>query len=379
MHIVDTTLFFAPSSGGVKRYLLAKQEFLTRQQGVFHTIVIPDGSEAVRAGVVSLSSPRIPFGHGYRLPLSLARWTEALCRLEPDVIEAGDPYHLAWAALAAARRLDIPAVAFAHSDLPRMLGMRLGRPGIVLSELYLRRLYGRFDLILAPSATIAARLRDMGIERVALQPLGVDTALFHPDRSNANLRASLRAELDLPDDTRLLIYAGRLSAEKHVPLLARAAEMLGAPYHLLIVGGTQFRRASPRITWLPYQQDTTCLARLIASCDALVHAGEHETFGLVFLEAMACGLPVVGVRSGAVPEIVDPAVGRVAEPRDAGSLANAVRNLFGVDWRAMGAMARRRVEAHHGWEPLFRRQLVQYRRLVRRAEARAVAPAAAGL
>jgi predicted deacetylase len=50
----------------------------------------------------------------------------------------------------------------------------------------------------------------------------------------------------------------------------------------------------------------TCgLARLIASCDALVHAGEHETFGLVFLEAMACGIPVIGARSGAVPELVD--------------------------------------------------------------------------
>jgi alpha-1,6-mannosyltransferase len=374
MHIVDTTLFFAPSSGGVKRYLLAKHEFLARQKGVLHTIVIPGGSETVRAGIVSLSSPRIPFGHGYRLPLSLVRWADALCRLEPDVIEAGDPYHLAWAALAAARRLEIPAVAFAHSDLPRMLGMRLGRPGVVLSELYLRRLYGGFDLILAPSATIAARLRGMGIKRVALQPLGVDTVLFQPGRADAGLRT----ELCLPDETRLLIYAGRLSAEKHVPLLACAAELLGAPYHLLVVGGTQFRRASPRVTWLPYQQDTIRLARLIASCDALVHAGEHETFGLVFLEAMACGLPVVGVRSGAVPEIVDPAVGRVAEARDAASLANAVRNLFAADWRAMGALARRRVEAHHGWEPLFRRQLVQYASLVHRAEAHAVAPAVAG-
>ncbi|HXC38321.1 MAG TPA: glycosyltransferase family 1 protein [Burkholderiales bacterium] len=366
MHIVDTTLFFAPSSGGVKRYLLAKHAFLRDTRGVRHTIVVPGGGAIPeQTGIVQVPSPRIPFGHGYRLPLSTSAWADALCALQPDVIEAGDPYHIAWAALDAARRLDIPAVAFAHSDLPRVVAMRLGATAGKLADGYIRRLYSRFELVTAPSRTIARRLWSAGVDRVAVQPLGVDTALFHPGRRDP----ALRSELGLPSDTRLLIYAGRLSAEKHIPLLPQAARLLGPPYHLLIVGGDR-RRREPGVTWLPYEQDTARLARLVASCDALVHAGEHETFGLVFIEAMACGLPVVGVRSGAVPEIVDDAVGRVAEPRSVASLVQAVRSLFAADPRAMGEHARRKVESTRGWEPIFRHQLSQYVKLVRRMPVR---------
>jgi len=376
MHIVDTTLFFAPSSGGVKRYLLAKHGFLQGTRGIRHTIVVPGRGPAVGegTGIVHVPSPRIPWGHGYRLPLRMSAWADALCALQPDVIEAGDPYHIAWAALEAARRLDIPAVAFAHSDLPRVLAMRLGETAGKLADAYISRLYSRFELVTAPSRTIARRLWSAGVERVAVQPLGVDTELFHPGRRDP----ALRAELGLPEDTRLLIYAGRLSAEKHIPLLPQAARLLGPPYHLLIVGGDR-RRREPGVTWLPYEQDSARLARLVASCDALVHAGEHETFGLVFIEAMACGLPVVGVRSGAVPEIVDEAVGRIAEPRSVASLVQAVRALFAADHRAMGEQARRKVESVHGWEPIFRQQLSRYVSLVRRMPVRQRLALGAGL
>ena len=361
MHIVDTTLFFAPSSGGVKRYLLAKHDYLKRQKGVRHTIVVPGSAhERPAAGVVVVTSPRIPWGHGYRVPLSINDWADVLCALEPDVIEAGDPYHLAWSALEAAQRLDVPAIAFAHSDLPRVMAMHLGTAAGALANIYLRKLYNRFALITAPSRTIASRLHEMGIERVAVQPLGVDTQLFHPSRRDP----SFKAELGLAPDARVLMYAGRLSAEKRIPILGEMAAALGAPYHVVIVGGTEKKRVSPHLTYLPYEQDTARLARLLASADALVHAGEHETFGLVFLEAMACGRPVIGVRSGAIPEIIDNSVGRVAEPYTVEQIAGAVRDLFADDVEALGRCARRTVEQKYAWEPVFRQQLARYAHLV---------------
>ena len=366
MHIVDTTLFFAPHSGGVKRYLLTKQGFLSTQSGVRHTIVVPGPDDAPPGpGLVLLPSPRMPFGNGYRIPVGTSAWTDALCALEPDVIEAGDPYHVAWAALHAADRLGVPAVAFVHSDLSRLIGARLGetvRSGI---DVYLRSLYRKFDLVMAPSQSVAGRLRELGIESVVVQPLGVDTALFHPSRRDP----SLRAELGLPADTRLLIYAGRISAEKRVALIRDAVERLGPPYHLLVVGGRQRRRLSPRQTLLPYEQDTARLARLLASCDALVHAGEHETFGLVFLEAMACGRPVIGVCCGAVTEIVDASVGGTARPGDVASLAEAIRTLYQGDIEQLGRQARRRVEQRYSWTRTLSQQLARYRHLVRHGEA----------
>ena len=374
MHIVDTTLFFAPASGGVKRYLLAKRAFLARQPGMRHTIVVPGPAPARAAdGVVYVPSPRIPFAHGYRCPLELRRWTRRLVQLGPDLIEAGDPYHLAWAALSAARELDVPAVAFVHSDLPLIAALHCGRAGHALAQWYTAHLYARFDLVTTAGKQVAARLRERGLKRVAEQPLGVDTAIFHPSRRDP----AVKAELGLREKTRLLVYAGRLSPEKQVPRLCEMASLLGPRYHLLIVGGSELRTL-PHVSFRPYEKDAARLARLIASADALVHAGEHETFGLVLLEAMACGLPVVGVRAGGAGEIVSNAVGRLAEPGSARSLARAVEELFEDDVEGLGRMARRTVELQYGWTPLLRRQLARYLGLMRSRAAQAgVQPAGA--
>ncbi|HEU4663741.1 MAG TPA: glycosyltransferase [Dokdonella sp.] len=368
MHIADVTLFFAPHSGGVKRYLLAKRAFLGTQRDVRHTLVVPGPRTAAHApGLVELASPRIPGGAGYRVPLRLHEWTAMLRDLRPDLIEAADPYHLAWLALRAADRLGVAATAFAHSDLARLLGDRVAPALGRVAGAYLRNLYRRFDVVFAPSRLVAERLADLGIERVALQPLGVDGRVFHPCRADP----ALRAELGLAAGTRLLVFAGRLAAEKNVPLLLDAFARLGAPYHLLLVGGERGLRLGPHATVLPYQQDGVRLARLLASADALVHAGRHETFGLVVVEAMACARPVVALGGGAIDELVDASVGVVAERADAAALADAVRALYQGDRAAMSALARLRVAREYLWEQTLPRQLARYRELVQAPRARA--------
>jgi hypothetical protein len=97
MHVVDMTLFFAPHSGGVKRYLLAKRHFLRSQPRVRHTLLVPGAATtSCESGLIELASARIPFGGGYRLPLRMRRWAATLEALRPDVIEVADPYHLSW-------------------------------------------------------------------------------------------------------------------------------------------------------------------------------------------------------------------------------------------------------------------------------------------
>ncbi|EQD25845.1 glycosyl transferase, group 1 family protein, partial [mine drainage metagenome] len=149
MHIVDTTLFYAPHSGGVKRYLHEKRRCLTRMDGLTHTLLVPGTSDALIAGgIATLACPRLPGRAGYRWPLRRTAWRNALLALAPDVIEAGDPYLPAVASAEAAAQLGVPAVAFAHSDLPRLLGHYLGTPGVRGAEAWLRRLYSRYDAVL---------------------------------------------------------------------------------------------------------------------------------------------------------------------------------------------------------------------------------------
>jgi alpha-1,6-mannosyltransferase len=362
MHIVDVTLFFAPHSGGVKRYLLAKRQLFSTQAELTHTLVVPGPCDRVREpGIVELAGTRIPRGGGYRIPLRIDRWAKTLRALKPDVIESADPYHLAWVALGAADKLGIPAIAFAHSDLARLFADRFAPAIGRAAGVYLKHLYRRFDCVLAPSQLIAERLGDLGIANVAIQPLGVDGSIFHPSRADEGLRD----ELGLPRDSRLLIFAGRMAREKEIPLLLRVLADLGPPYHLLLVGGERRESLAANVTMLPYEQDATRLARLLASSDALIHAGRHETFGMILIEAMACALPVIAVRAGAVTEIVDHEIGRIATPDDARSLADAVRSVFAGNRDAMGAFARARAERDYLWENTLPRLVRRYADLVR--------------
>src|SRR5215218_2451404 len=88
MHLVDTTLFFSPTSGGVKRYLTAKQSWLAANTTWRHTLLVPGDVTTLHPGDVStLAGARVPGTFNYRLPLSLRAWTRALEQLEPDLIE----------------------------------------------------------------------------------------------------------------------------------------------------------------------------------------------------------------------------------------------------------------------------------------------------
>jgi len=91
------------------------------------------------------------------------------------------------------------------------------------------------------------------------------------------------------------------------------------------------------------------LSRLMASADVFVHAGDCETFGLVVLEAMASGVPVVASRRGALPELIPAQAGVLADAPEPVALAEAVRALFAQDAPAMGQWARYWVQTRWTW------------------------------
>ncbi|MEO8313752.1 MAG: glycosyltransferase [Pseudomonadota bacterium] len=356
MHLVDTTLFYSPTSGGVRRYLNAKHTWYS-QSSWRHSLLVPGECTALHPGEIStIRGTVVPGTFNYRLPLAFHRWARLLDELQPDIIETGDAFHPAWASLRVARRHGIPAIAFFHSHLPRLIGMRFGATAGRLAGQYLRGLYERFDLVCAPSRIMCDYLRSLGISRVTLQHLGVDVDIFHPARRSP----TLRSVLGLSERVRLLAYAGRFSAEKNLPVLLNAFARLGAGYHLLLVGGGEYRQVSKNVTMIPYRSDSAELATLLASADALVHAGSAETFGLVVLEAMACGRPVVGVRAAAVAELVDKHVGVTAARADGRLFAQAIRDLYDHDLAALGVAARAKVMAKYSWRSALLQQQAIY-------------------
>jgi alpha-1,6-mannosyltransferase len=365
MHVVDATLFYSPTSGGVKRYLLAKHEWMGAHTNWRHSLVVPGESRSHAPGDIStIAGSLIPGAFNYRLPLNPLHWARAIDELEPDLIEVGDAFHPAWAASSVARRRGIPLIAFYHSNFPQLAGRRLGQAAQKLIEWYVRLIYQRCEQVLAPSQYMCDYLHSIGIAHATCQPLGVDVDTFTPERRGRDLTG----ELNLPRGTRLLVFAGRFSAEKNIPVLTEAFRRLGRPYHLLLIGGGSASRED-NITRIPYCRDNHTLASYFASADAFVHAGVHETFGLVVLEAMACGRPVVAMRAGAVPELVDETAGVLAAPHAdpsvaATKFADAVAGLYQRDLDVLGAAARRHVTANYSWSRALQGLMTHYQAAV---------------
>jgi len=357
VHIADITMFYAPASGGVRTYLDAKHRRLGLAPNVRHSLLIPGASARQHNGIHEVPAPPLPFGNGYRFPLRLAPWCNVLHELQPDLIEVGDPYLTAWAALDARRRLDVPVIGFYHSDLPLLVSNRMGNWCTPNVEAYVSKLYGNFDRVLAPSQVMAHKLRRLGVSNVHVQRLGVDLNTFHPDRRDPHLRA----ELGLADDTRLLVFAGRGSREKNLPVLLDCIQRLGKPWHLLLVGSHMPANVPDNVTVFGEFRPASEVARLLASADLLVHAGDQETFGLVILEALASATPVVAVAAGAFTEIVQPDCGRLCAPGDGQAMANAVRELFECGVEQLGQQARRHVEQHYSWDNVVSGLLAHYR------------------
>lgn len=356
MHLVDLTMFYAAEGGGVSTYLNAKARWLARHSHVRHTIMSPNVARGGNApALVRIPSIALPGINGYRMPLSVMATARLLQAAQPDLIEAGDAGHCAWAALRVRERLGVPAVAFYHSDLPRLVENRFGRVIMQGACKYLAHLYRQFDMVLAPSRLMVQQLAAIGVDGALHQPLGIDSSVFRPQRRID----TLRMHLGLPDGARLLVYAGRFTADKKLAVLIDAVRKLGGPYHLLLIGGGAELPRYPQLTFMPFKRDQRQLARLLSSCDVLVHPGDCETFGLIVLEAMACGLPVVATTGGGVAELVDEQTGILAEPNSADRLAGAIEAIYGRDLAELGANARRKAE-HHDWNQILPQLLHRY-------------------
>lgn len=350
--LVDTTMLYAPRSGGVKRYLQSKQAYLAAHRpGVAHSLVVPGlRHHAGSDGVIKLHAAKLPFGDGYRWPSSVRKWGAWVAALKPSVIEAGDPYTPGQGALEAGQRAGCPVIGFCHSDPAGLAALHFGEWAKKPVEKRWARLFSQFDRVVSPSRYIARRLEEAGVRDIVIRPLGVEIDTFRPDRRD---RDWLLKKLGLPAEARLLCFAGRPAREKNIDVLIDAVQKLGAPYHLVLVGAGAGLPAEDRVIALPYEKDPAKVARIIASCDAFVHANDREPFGLIVLEAMACGRPVVGVNAGGVAETVDPSVGQLSVSADPDDYAQAIEALFTRDIEALGAAARMKTVEQFSWNRVF--------------------------
>ena len=372
MKICDLTQAYTPKSGGIRTYIHEKQKYIEKYTSDQHLLIVPGEQDAVtRSGGFTIYTIKAPYISGcepYRFTFRMDKVYAILQREKPDIIELGSPYIMPYPALLYRRTHNCALVGFYHTDFPtayseqmitRLAGAGWGRAAKRLSEWYAHQVYNRMDYTVTASKTLRNKLTKMGIERTVLVPLGVDLEQFHPSKRDLQIRKSL----GIRDEQVLLIYSGRLDSEKRIDVILKAFEKTCHLYDgaLLIVGQgplmnmvVEYSGRHSRIHYIPYIYDKKTLAEILASADVYVTAGPHETFGLSIIEAQASGLPVLGVRAGALLERVDSSVGVLVEP---GSVEEMARNMFELStngFREKGRRARILVEQEFSWTKSFK-------------------------
>src|ERR1700730_18645107 len=382
MKIVDLTQFYSPVSGGVKRYLHEKIDYIENCTATDkHVLVVPGKETTVRARgrtrVYTIRSPLVSRTAQYRALLNLRAVERILRNERPDIIESGDPYQLGWRAISAGRALKIPVVGLYHSHLPeaylrssaKLLGKTATRRVMKLSRAYVRKLYNQHAATLVASKRLAQVLRDWDVRNVRVLSLGVNTDIFRPDKSD---REATRASLHLKPGRKLLLYVGRLAKEKNTTKLFRAFEILHrrrpSGFHLLVIGdGAQrsqlgkLQTRTKSVSWIKYCAEPRELARYYRAADLFVHPGVQETFGLVALESQACGTPVVGIRGSAMDDLIFHDQKDWARENTAEALAEAIERFSGRKLSILGEAAADKAAQLHAWPRVFERLFCIYR------------------
>jgi alpha-1,6-mannosyltransferase len=378
LKILDLTEFYSPEGGGVRTYLAAKAEWLSRRDDLAHSLVVPgkaDGCGSISGSTLhTIRGPAVPGSPGYHVLRNAGRLSRILDAEQPDIVELGSGYSAPWLLRRASRRRTFAIVGFMHMDLREAVRLAAAArvPAVAgiatrIAERYARTAYAACDaLVVSSDATRDSVLR-AGLPDPVVVPMGVNLARFRPDLRTREWRT----EVGIQDDRPVGLYVGRLAAEKQVDWLAHALPELRRRTGLTLVmlGEGRLRRRlealerrHPEVIRVRgFEADRARLARAYASADVFLAPDAHETFGLATLEAAASGLPVVGAAGGAVGErLADAPWGRTFTPGDPASLAEATQDVLSRDRDLIGRAARQWAE-RYSWDRTFSRLLDVYR------------------
>ncbi|MGD1904075.1 MAG: glycosyltransferase family 4 protein [Geitlerinemataceae cyanobacterium] len=367
MRIALFTETFVPKVDGIVTRLKHTVEQLQRA-GDEVLVFSPDGGvkEYKGAKIHGVTGFPLPMYPELKLAIPSGKLRPAIEKFQPDLIHIVNPAVLGLGGLYYAKKLDIPLVASYHTHLPKYLQhYGFGMFEEVLWSL-LRGVHNQALLNLCTSSAMVDELSGHGIERTDLWQRGVDTEMFQPHLQSAKMRDRLtKGHPDAP----LLLYVGRLSAEKEIENIKPVLEAIPNA-RLALVGDGPNREAlkehfaGTNTNFVGYLQGLE-LASAFASADAFLFPSRTETLGLVLLEAMAAGCPVVAAGTGGILDIVtDGENGYLFDPSDANGAIEATRKLLANQAERDTLRANARKEAERwGW-PAATEQLRQYYRTV---------------
>ncbi|MEQ8995914.1 MAG: glycosyltransferase family 1 protein [Coleofasciculus sp. B1-GNL1-01] len=363
MRIALFTETFLPKVDGIVTRLRHTVDHLQRN-GDQVLVICPDGglTEHKGAKIYGVSAFPLPLYPELKLALPRPAIGMALAEFKPDVIHVVNPAVLGLGGLYYAKAMQIPLIASYHTHLPQYLqhyGLGMLEP--VMWEL-IKANHNQAQLNLCTSTAMVEELRGRGIQHLDLWQRGVDTETFRPSLASEDMRSHLSQG---HPESPLLLYVGRLSAEKEIDRIKPVLESIPGA-RLALVGDGPHRSALEKHfagtpTHFVGYLTGEALGSAFASADAFIFPSRTETLGLVLLEAMAAGCPVVAARSGGIPDIVTDGVnGYLFDPRDEQGAIAATQRLFQEQTERETLRQNARAEAERWSWSAATRQLQQY-------------------
>lgn len=358
MRIAIFTETFLPKVDGIVTRLKHTVEHL-QDFGNEVCVFCPDGGlrEYKGAKIEGVSGFPLPLYPELKLAFPRPSMREAIEAFNPDLIHVVNPAVLGLGGIYYSRSLNIPLIASYHTHLPKYLEhYNLGMLEGVLWEL-LKAMHNKATINLCTSTAMQQELTEHAIERVEVWQKGVDTVTFRPDLRSDEMRSRLtQGYSEQHPDAPILIYIGRLSAEKEIDRIKPVLEAIPGA-RLALVGDGPHREdlekhfagtATHFVGYLAGEE----LGAAYASADAFIFPSRTETLGLVLLEAMAAGCPVIAANAGGIPDIVTDGInGFMFDPADEKGAIVATQKLLGMKAERELLRHNARVEAERwGWE-----------------------------
>lgn len=304
--------------------------------------------------VVRIPSSRVPFDPEDRLMHAGAlRRALQTCAAKPfDLVHVQTPFSAHYAGLGHARRHGLPCIATYHTHFEEYLHnyVPLVPKGLLrgLARTLARRQCNALDAVVVPSSAMRDTLNDYGVTAPLHQvPTGIPVAHFAGVRRDA--RAGFRARFEIAPDRPVALFVGRAAHEKNIGFLLDALPhaLRRCPDALLLIAGTgpalpALRRQaetlgiSDHVRFVGYLDRRNELPDCYAAADLFVFASRTETQGLVLLEAMAAGLPVLAFAALGTREIVEPCRGALPAPQEVAAFGETMADLLNDPERRQG-------------------------------------------
>lgn len=348
---------FPPDVSGVSHFNWERAQWFARQ-GIYRVVVFaPDWQNAPDSPLVPSelderliierypSQPWPPYKLTHVPKFLAARQiNERLAYYKPDLIIVTDVERFfllsTWQLPGKryAKSHHIPYIAEYHTDIYNFSSAYTGWQWLrntVRSFHLVSYLYRQIDMTMCSSIAASRSCQELGIPNVHMVPfLGIDVSTYSPSRRS---RKWLQPWLGVKEkDHKILLFLGRIAPEKRVDLLIEAFATLKRRepnFSLLIAGDgpdhvvNQLKREAQQVSDIHFTGFLLgeTKANVLASCDVFCSPSPYETFGRTVVEAMASGVPVVTVDSGAVSEyVLDGVNGYLVPPNDVEGLANGI-------------------------------------------------------